>query len=69
MGVHVRVHNKFVEVWGFAESDRGRFDEEVMGGWIQGEDVETVESVEARIISNGERKVMDVIGGVGMVLE
>ena len=25
------VHNKLVEVWGFAESDRGRFDEEVLG--------------------------------------
>ena len=27
-------HSKFSEVWGFAESDRGRFDEEVLGGWI-----------------------------------
>ena len=34
------VHNKLAEVWGFAESDRERFDEEVLGGWIRGEDVE-----------------------------
>ena len=34
------VHNKMAEVWGFAESDRGRFDEEVLGGWIRGENVE-----------------------------
>ena len=31
MGVEAGVHNKLVEVWGFAESDRGRFDEEVLG--------------------------------------
>ena len=24
----------------FAESDRGRFDEVVLGGWVRGEDVE-----------------------------
>ena len=40
MGAEAGVHNKLAEVWGFAESDRGRFDEEVLGGWIQGEDVE-----------------------------
>ena len=45
----------------FAESDRGRFDEEVLGGWIQGEEVEAFskdpfESVEAWIISSGEGK-------------
>ena len=34
MGAEAGVHNKLVEVWGFAESDRGRFDEEVLGGWI-----------------------------------
>ena len=43
------------EVWGFAESDRGRFDEEVLVGRIRGEDVEAFskdpfESVEAWII-------------------
>ena len=73
MGAEAGVHNKFAEVWGFAESDRGRFDE-VLGGWIQGEDVEAFskdlfESVEARIISSGEGKVMGVMGGVGVVLE
>ena len=50
------VHNKLAEVWGFAESDRGRFDEEVLGGWIRGKNVEAFsedpfELVEARIIS------------------
>ena len=55
--VEAGVHNKLAEVWGFAESDRGRFDEEVLGGWIRGEDVEAFskdpfESVEARIISS-----------------
>ena len=29
------VHNKLAEIWGFAESDRGRFDQEVLGGWIE----------------------------------
>ena len=33
MGVEAGVHNKLAEVWGFVESDRGRFDE-VLGGWI-----------------------------------
>ena len=52
------------------ESDRGRFDEEVLGGWIRVEDVEAFpkdpfESVEAQIISSGEEKVMGVMGGVG----
>ena len=32
MGAVAGVHNKLVEVRGFAESDRGRFDEEVLGG-------------------------------------
>ena len=32
MGAEAGVHNKLAEVWGFAESDRGRFDEEVLGG-------------------------------------
>ena len=40
VGAEVSVHNKLAEVWGFAESDRGRFDEEVLGGWIRGKDVE-----------------------------
>ena len=74
MGAEAGVHNKLAEVWGFAESDRGRFDEEVLGGWILGEDVEDFskdpfESVEARIISSGEGKVMGVMGGVGVLLE
>ena len=56
--------------WGFAESNRGGFDEEILGGWIRGEGVEAFskdpfESVEAQIISSGEGKVMDVMGGVG----
>ena len=32
MEVEAGVHNKLAEVWGFVESDRGRFDEEVLGG-------------------------------------
>ena len=69
-GVEAGVHNKLVEVWGYAESDRGRFDVEVLGGWIRGEDVEAFskdpsESVEAWIISSGGGKVMGVRGGVG----
>ena len=39
MGVEAGVHHKLVEVGWFAESDRGGFDE-VLGGWIRGEDVE-----------------------------
>ena len=35
MGAEASVHNKLAEVWGFAESDRGRFEEEVLGGWIR----------------------------------
>ena len=31
MGTEAGVHNKLAEAWGFAESDRGRFDEEVLG--------------------------------------
>ena len=41
MRVEAGVHNKLVEVWELAESNRGRFDEAVLGGWIQVEDVET----------------------------
>ena len=40
MGAEAGVHHKLAEVWGFAERDRGMFDEEVLGGWIRGEDVE-----------------------------
>ena len=52
------------------KSDIGRFDEEVLGGWIRGEDVEAFsmdpfESVEAWIICSGEGKVMGVMGGTG----
>ena len=48
----------------------GRFCEEVLGGWIQGENVKAFpkdpfKSVEARIISNGEGKMMGVTGGAG----
>ena len=75
-GAETSVHNKLAEIWGFAESDRGRFDEEVLDGWIQGEDVEAFsknpfESVEAWIISSSEGKVMGVTGGVrgGVVME
>ena len=32
MGADASVHNKLAEVWEFAESDRGRFDEEVPVG-------------------------------------
>ena len=70
MGVEAGVHNKLAEVRGFAASDRGRFDEEVLGVWIRREDVEAFskdpfESVEARIISGGEGKVMGVMGRAG----
>ena len=70
MRVEARVHNKLVEVRGFAESDRGGFDEEVLGGWIRGEDVEAFskdpfEAVESQIISSGKGKVMGVTGGAG----
>ena len=41
MGAEASVNNKLAEVWGLAESDRGRVDEEVLGEWILGEDVET----------------------------
>ena len=41
MGAEAGIHNKLAEVWGFVDSNRGRFDEEVLGGWIRGEDVET----------------------------
>ena len=34
MFVKAGVHNKLAEVWGFTESDRGRFDEDVLDGWI-----------------------------------
>ena len=42
----------------------------VLGGWIQGEDVEAFskdlfESVEAQIICSGEGKAMGVTGGAG----
>ena len=33
VGVEAGVDNKLMVVWGFAESDRGRFDE-VLDGWI-----------------------------------
>ena len=70
MGAEARVHNKLAEVRGFAESDRGGFDEEVLGGWIRGEDVEAFskdpfEVEESRIIRSGEGKVMGVTGGAG----
>ena len=70
MGVETRVHNQLAEVRGFAESDRGRFDEEVLGGWIRGEDVEAFskdlfEVVEARIISSGEGKLGIAVSGSG----
>ena len=56
-----------MEVWGFVESDRGKFDEEVLSGWIRGKDVEAFskepfEAVEARIINSGEGKVMGFRG-------
>ena len=45
MGVEAGVHHMLAEVWGFVESDRGGFGEEVLGGWIQGEDVEAFSKV------------------------
>ena len=67
MGAEASVYNKLVEVWGFVESDRRRFDE-VLGEWIRGEYVEAFskdpfESVKARIISSGEGKAMGATGG------
>ena len=35
MEAEANVHNKLAEVWGFAKSERGKFDEEVLGGWTQ----------------------------------
>ena len=54
----------------FGQSDRGRFDEKVLGGWIRGKNVEAFskdlfESVKARIISSGDGKMMGVMGGLG----
>ena len=40
MGAEAGIHHKLVEVGWFAESERGGLCEEVLGGWIQGEDVE-----------------------------
>ena len=40
MGAEAGVHHKLAEVGWFAESDRGGFGEEVLGGWTRGEDVE-----------------------------
>ena len=37
MGAEAGVHHKLAEVGSFAESDRGGFGEEVLGGWIRGE--------------------------------
>ena len=39
-GAEAGVHHKLAEVGWFAESDRVGFGEEVLGGWIRGEDVE-----------------------------
>ena len=69
MGEEASAHNKLAEVGEFAEIDRGRFDEEVLGGWIRGEDVEAFSKepfelvVEVWIISSGEGKVMGISGG------
>ena len=68
IGAEAHVHNKLAEVRGFAESDRGGFDKEVLGGWIQGEDVEAFskdlfEAVESWIIGSGEGKMMGVMEG------
>ena len=38
MGAEAGVHHKLAAVGWFAESDRGGFGEEVLGGWIRGED-------------------------------
>ena len=59
---------KLAEVWWFAVSDKGMFDEGVLGGWIRREDVEAFykdlfELMEDRLITIGEGKVMDVTGG------
>ena len=48
----------------------GGFDEEVLGCWIRGEDVEAFskdpfEAVESRIILSSEGKAMGVMGGAG----
>ena len=64
-GAETSVHNKLVEVRGFVESDRGRFDKDVLGGWIRGEDVEAFskdpfESVEACFWIRGTRYPSEV---------
>ena len=40
MGAEAGVHHKLAEVGWFVESDREGFGEEVLGGWIRGENVE-----------------------------
>ena len=61
MGVEAGVHSKLAEVRGLQKvTERGGFDEEVLGEWIRGEDVEAFkdpfEVVEARIISGSLEK-------------
>ena len=58
---------------GLQKVTRGRFDEEVLGGWLRGKDVEAFtkdpfELVEAWIIISGEGKVMGVTRGAGGVV-
>ena len=40
MRAEISVHNKLLEVGGFAESGRDRFAYEVLCRWIRGEDME-----------------------------
>ena len=56
MGAEASVHNKLAEAWGFAESGRGRFDGEVLGGWIRGEDMEAFSKDPFKSVENLDNK-------------
>ena len=42
-GAEAGVHHKLEEVRWFVESNRGGFGQEILGGWIRGEDVVSVD--------------------------
>ena len=68
--VEIDVNNELAEVVGFAESDGGRFNEKILGGCIQGEDVETFpkdsfQMMDTWIIHSVKKKVMVSWEGLG----
>ena len=71
MGVETALNSELAEFEGFADSDKSRFSEEVLGWWIQGEDVETFpktlfKMVETWIIRSDKRRVMGSWEGAGI---